>query len=122
MMLSYVMQGTNDPESAFAFYDAVLAPLGYVRGPGTRGYGPPDGPLEFWVGRPFDGQPHNVGNGSMVCFVAPSRAAVDAFHAACLANGGTDEGKPGLRRYAPDWYAAYARDRDGNKLSAVFRG
>jgi len=121
-MLSYVMQGTNDPDAAFAFYDAVLAPLGYVRGPGTRGYGAPDGPLEFWVGRPFDGQPHNVGNGSMVCFKAPSRAAVDAFHAACLANGGTDEGKPGIRRYAPDWYAAYARDRDGNKLSAVFRG
>ncbi len=122
-MISYVMQGTNDPPAALAFYDAVLAPLGYVRAPGKRGFGKPGGPLEFWVGVPFDGKPHNVGNGSMVCFEAPSREAVDAFYAACLAHGGSDEGPPGIReRYAPDWYCAYARDRDGNKLSAVFRG
>ena len=120
-MLNYVCLGTDDEEAAEAFYTAVLAPLGYGPLEGG-GFGPPGGPPRLWVGAPFDGNAASFGNGTMVCFTAPSRAAVDAFHAACLANGGSDEGKAGLRRYAPDWYAAYARDRDGNKLSAVFRG
>jgi predicted lactoylglutathione lyase len=56
----------------------------------------------------------------MVSFLAESRAAVDAFHAAALAHGGTDEGAPGLRpQYGPTFYAAYIRDPDGNKLNAV---
>ncbi len=54
---------------------------------------------------------------------APTRAAVDAAHAAALAHGGSDEGAPGLRTaYAPDYYAAYVRDPDGNKLHFVRRG
>jgi predicted lactoylglutathione lyase len=57
----------------------------------------------------------------MPALLAHSRAAVDAFHAAGLAAGGTDEGAPGLRPYAPDFYACYLRDPDGNKLSAVCR-
>ena len=56
----------------------------------------------------------------MVSFLAQSRAAVDAFHAAALAHGGTDEGAPGLRpQYGAQFYAAYVRDPDGNKLNAV---
>ena len=55
----------------------------------------------------------------MVALLAPSRAAVNAFYDACLANGGTDEGAPGLRpHYHPDYYGAYVRDPDGNKLCA----
>ena len=50
---------------------------------------------------------------------APSREAVDAFHAAALAEGGSDAGAPGLRDYIPDYYAAFVRDPDGNKLEAV---
>jgi catechol 2,3-dioxygenase-like lactoylglutathione lyase family enzyme len=121
-MLTYVCLGTDDSAAAWDFYTAVLAPLGYVKLEDNGGFGPPGGPTYLWVGKPFDGGRASFGNGTMVCLNAPSRAAVDAFHAACLAHGGTDEGPPGIRRYAPDWYAAYARDPDGNKLSAVFRG
>ena len=52
--------------------------------------------------------------------LAASRAAVDAFHAAALAHGGSDAGAPGLRpHYGPGFYAGYVRDPDGNKLNAV---
>lgn len=56
----------------------------------------------------------------MVSFIAGSRAVVDAFHAAALAHGGTNEGDPGLRpHYGAHFYAGYVRDPDGNKLNAV---
>ena len=55
----------------------------------------------------------------MPAFEAKTRAMVDAFHAAGLTAGGTDEGAPGLRPYGPSFYACYLRDPDGNKLSAV---
>jgi predicted lactoylglutathione lyase len=59
----------------------------------------------------------------MVALKAHSRAAVEAFHAAALAHGGVCEGAPGLRpQYNADFYAAYVRDPDGNKLAAVCRG
>src|SRR5262245_3813149 len=63
------------------------------------------------------------GNGWMVAFTAPSRAAVDTAYAAAIACGGTDEGPPGLRlKYAADYYGAYVRDPEGNKLHFVTRG
>lgn len=55
----------------------------------------------------------------MVSFTAPTREHVRRFHAAALAAGGIDEGAPGLRKYAPDWFSAYVRDPDGNKLAVV---
>jgi catechol 2,3-dioxygenase-like lactoylglutathione lyase family enzyme len=55
----------------------------------------------------------------MLAFAASDRAAVDAFHRLALANGGRDEGAPGLRPYGDNFYACYVRDPDGNKLSAV---
>ena len=59
----------------------------------------------------------------MTAFTAPSRAAVDAAYAAAIAAGGHDEGPPGARAsYAPDYYGAYVRDLDGNKLHFVRRG
>ena len=60
-----------------------------------------------------------AGNGTHVAFIAPSREAVDRFHAAALAAGGSDAGAPGPRDYTPDYYAAFVRDPDGNKLEAV---
>lgn len=123
-LIHYVTLGTNNLPKAKAFYDAVLPGLGLVlrTGEGELGYGPPaPGPILVWVGAPYDGKPASHGNGSMLALTSPSREAVDAFHAAGLAAGGTDEGAPGLRPYGPDFYACYLRDPDGNKLSAVCR-
>ncbi|MFX8031943.1 VOC family protein, partial [Acinetobacter baumannii] len=82
-------------------------------------FGTLDGPKLFIV-RPFDGGAPAPGNGPHAALLAPNRAAVDAFHAAALANGGSCEGTPGLRpHYHAHYYAAYVRDPDGNKLQAV---
>jgi catechol 2,3-dioxygenase-like lactoylglutathione lyase family enzyme len=134
-MLSYAYFGTNDLKRATAFYDAVLAPLGMrrcVTGDAgwdriSSGWGiyEDDGlrELALWVGTPVNGQPASAGNGNMVALRAASWREVDCFHAAALANGGTCEGPPGLRtQYNPDFYAAYVRDPDGNKVAAVCRG
>ena len=121
------MVGTHDLDRAIAFYDAVLAPLGIERVaskyPNWAAWHRPGEAAKFWVGRPFNGQPATCGNGSMTAFSAPSRAAVDAAYAAAIAAGCLDEGPPGPRaHYAPDYYGAYVRDLDGNKLHFVRRG
>jgi catechol 2,3-dioxygenase-like lactoylglutathione lyase family enzyme len=125
-MIDYVTIGSNDVERAVKFYDAVLATLGHGRfsySGGWAGYGVGGKKVypTIWLCPPFDGQPATVGNGMMIALAAQTRAQVDAFHAAALAAGGADEGKPGLRRYAPNWYGAYVRDPDGNKLACVCR-
>ncbi len=134
-MFTYVYLGTNDLEGATRFYDATLAPLGLPRcitgdaewdrisaGWGTYESGGAR-ELALWVGKPFNGQVATAGNGTMVAFRARSWREVDEFHSAALANGGSSEGAPGLRtHYSPDFYAAYVRDADGNKLAAVCRG
>lgn len=121
-MLSHVHIGTSDHPRAHAFYAAVLPALGWElkflepERPWS-GFKPAeaDRPL-LLVGRPFDA---SAGNGQMVALLAPSRAAVMAFHAAALAHGGTCEGPPGLRpEYHPHYFGAYVRDPDGNKLCA----
>jgi len=134
-MLSYVYFGTKDLEKAIVFYDAALGAIGMPRcvtgDPDwdriAAGWGIyEDGgmrELGFWVGKPFDEKPATVGNGSMVAFRAQSWKQVDDFYAAAMAHGGRDDGAPGLRlHYAPDFYAAYVRDPDGNKIAAVCRG
>lgn len=134
-MLSYVYFGTNDLARAIEFYNAALAPLGMRRcvtndldwDRSSAGWGTYEkGGLEelaFWIGLPFDKQPASIGNGSMIAFRARSWQEVDDFHAAALAHGGRSDGPPGLRlQYSPDFYAAYVRDPDGNKVAAVCRG
>ena len=122
-MLLYVTLGSNDLARARIFYDAALAPLGLVRRRQDDveiGYGAQnDSRCRLWVVTSHDRRVATIGNGSMVALAAESRAEVDAFHAAALANGGTDEGAPGLRPFHAHFYAAYVRDPDGNKLSAV---
>ncbi|SHI91050.1 Catechol 2,3-dioxygenase [Roseomonas rosea] len=129
-MFSHVMVGARDLEAMARFYDAVLLPLGLERGPdstaGPKGIcyrAPGTRHPTFDVQQPFNGESAHPGNGCMVAFFAPSRAAVDAAHQAALAHGGTDEGAPGIReRYASDYYGAYVRDPEGNKLHVVHRG
>jgi catechol 2,3-dioxygenase-like lactoylglutathione lyase family enzyme len=125
-MFSHVTLGTNDIRRAVAFYDAALGTLGLRRHETDldRGYAgwfvAPDATPNFWVLRPIDGKPASVGNGVTIGFEAPDRATVDRFHATALAHGGTDEGAPGLRpHYHPDYYGAYLRDPDGNKICCV---
>lgn len=119
-ILNHVFVGTNDIERSRKFYDAALAPLGVKRLHDTEKssmYG--EQAPEFVVTHPIDGKPATRANGLTVGFVAKDRGAVDAFHKNAMANGGTDEGAPGPRGFAPNAYAAYARCPDGNKIVAV---
>ena len=121
-MFSHVMVGSNDVNAVAGFYDAVMSSLGYpvcLRSEDCLAYGEPGMPL-FWITCPFDGQKANVGNGTMTGFLAPRRAVVDSVYEAAMANGGTDEGAPGLRpHYHVDYYAAYFRDPAGHKFCIV---
>jgi predicted lactoylglutathione lyase len=73
----------------------------------------------FWVLTPFNQQAASYGNGVQVTFQASSNDQVEAFHQMALALGGVDEGAPGYR-YRPDYYGAYCRDLDGNKLHVMY--
>lgn len=134
-MFTYICLGTNDLARAARFYDAALGVLGLSRcgvpededWDGWVGWGhyEDDGrrELALWLCEPFDGGPATAGNGTMVALTAASWRQVDEFHARAIASGGTSEGAPGLRPwYNDDFYAAYVRDPDGNKLAAVCRG
>jgi catechol 2,3-dioxygenase-like lactoylglutathione lyase family enzyme len=119
-MIGYVTIGTNDFEKAKAFYDAALAGLGAKRrGSGDRmqAYRGASGPM-LMVCKPYDGQTATGGNGTMVALTAESREVVDQVHKDALAAGATDEGAPGDR--GGNFYGAYFRDPDGNKL-CVFK-
>ena len=124
-MIGYVTLGAKDMEASLAFYDKVLATLGwsrFARHGDFAGYGPggDSAGQTVWVCKPFDGQPASAGNGTMLAFDGPTRDHVDALHAAAISAGGSDEGPPGLRdQYGPNWYAAYLRDPAGNKLAVV---
>lgn len=127
-MIGYVTIGSNDIARSCAFFDAAFEPLGYKRtfeGEGWAGYGPggkKEG-LEIYLATPENGNAACLGNGSMLAFKAPSREAVNAFHAAGLAAGGKDEGAPGVRgEYDPPFYGAYLRDPEGNKFCAYYKG
>lgn len=122
-MLSHVTVGITDFDRAFAFYDALMSVLGYPMADAD-----PETAWAFWrpadadrplfiIGAPYDGQPHDAGNGQMVALLAANRATVDRCHAVVLNRGAVDEGAPGLRpHYHPHFYGAYFRDPDGNKL------
>jgi catechol 2,3-dioxygenase-like lactoylglutathione lyase family enzyme len=119
-MLDHISLGVRDIKRARRFYDAALAPLGYrcVSDYGAMlGYGANQAAL--WVGeakRPVAADPES---GLHVCLSAPTRQSVDAFYAAALSAGGSDNGKPGLRAdYGPNYYAAFVVDPDGYRLEA----
>ena len=120
-MIGYTTIGTNDLDRAKGFYDTVLAPLGgrrtltYAR---SQYYGSPERGAMLGVTLPWDGQAAASGNGGMVALTAASLEVVDQVHAAAMAAGGACEGPPGQRM--DNFYGAYFRDLDGNKV-CVFR-
>lgn len=123
-MYSHVMVGTNDPDQARAFYDATFGALGISGEHTPKGafYGSPQTGM-FGVTTPRDEQAATRANGGTIGFNAKSKAEVDAWHAAALANGGTCDGPPGSRPYSDmPMYGAYVRDPVGNKLCAFCVG
>jgi len=120
-MIDHTGIGVADVGCSADFYDAALGALGLRRvmqmpdNVGTDGVGYGLQYPVFWIDRYH---PHSVKQHT--AFAAGSRAEVDAFHAAALNAGGTDNGAPGLRR--PNYYAAFVLDPDGNNIEAVFRG
>jgi lactoylglutathione lyase len=125
-MFSHLMIGITDFERALAFYRPLAQALGLRERfcePASQwaGWQPAGGgrPL-LVISRPYDGQPHAAGNGQMVALLADTRAQVRAVHALALAQGGRCEGPPGPRpQYHADYYGAYFRDLDGNKLAVA---
>ena len=115
-MLDHITLRVHDLAASKAFYVSVLAPLGYEvvmdfpEGLGMGVAGKPD----FWLTEDKVASPQHL------AFAAPTRAAVDAFHAAGLAAGGRDNGAPGLRvHYHPNYYGAFVDDPSGHHIEAV---
>ncbi len=124
MAVSYLMIGSNQLARSRQFYDAVFATFGGAIETDYPGfafcYRLRDG-NRVWVAPPHDKQAATPANGTMIGFDAGSEAGVAAAHAAALANGGSNEGDPGPRPlYGPEFYGAYVRDPDGNKMSFIF--
>lgn len=123
-MLHHVSVGVSDVARAARFYDAALGALGYKRVmeflPGAIAYGESRDRPQFWIGLPHDRNAASVGNGAHVGFIARSKAAVMNFHAAALAQGGSNNGEPGPRPdYGPEYFGAFVYDLDGNKIEAT---
>jgi catechol 2,3-dioxygenase-like lactoylglutathione lyase family enzyme len=118
-MLDHIGLNVSDYDRSCEFYARALAPLGFSLlmepVPRTGGFGS-DGKPWFWITDQREPATENV----HVAFTAPDRATVDAFHAAALEAGGTDNGAPGIRElYHPDYYGAYVLDPDGNNVEMV---
>jgi catechol 2,3-dioxygenase-like lactoylglutathione lyase family enzyme len=122
-MFSHVTIGSNDIAKAKAFYEGLLNPLGLVRHadlPDAVAYAAAGGRPQIWIVRPLDKKPATAGNGITFGLEAADRPAVDAAYKGGIAAGGKDEGAPGLRtHYHPNYYGAYLRDPDGNKVCIV---
>jgi catechol 2,3-dioxygenase-like lactoylglutathione lyase family enzyme len=119
-VLNHVSIGVREVARSKAFYDAALGALGYEclsAGADSLGYG--RGDIEFWVLEVRSPLVSDPRSGLHFCFSAQSRAAVEAFHKACIAGGGLDNGRPGLRPdYGPTYYAAFAIDPYGYRIEA----
>lgn len=120
-MIHHLSLGSNDVNSARAFYDPLMSLLGLrllKHSDRSLHYGASD--IIFSIETPIDGLTATAGNGAHVAFQAPDRETVRRFHATALALGGADEGPPGIRdNYNANYFGAFVRDLDGNKIEAV---
>lgn len=122
-MISHVFIGITDFDRALRFYSPLMHALGLrlkfsEADQQWAGWNAVDVPRPlFVIGRPFNGEAAAPGNGQMIALLADNRALVDQAHAIALAHGGRCAGPPGLRpQYHANYYGAYFRDPDGNKL------
>lgn len=125
-MFSHVVLGTNHFDQALAFYRPLMNLLAL-----PERFCDPQVPWAAWettygkrplliIGRPWDQGVASAGNGQVVALLAPSRSIVDQAYTLALKHGGSDEGAPGLRpHYHANYYGAYFRDPDGNKICLV---
>ena len=126
-MFSHVFVGVSDFERALRFYQPLMAYLGH-----PQRFCEPSRPWAGWqtseaqarplflIGSPYNQQAHAVGNGQMAAFMVQNRAMVDEVYTLALSLGGLCEGAPGLRpEYHAQYYGAYFRDPEGNKLCVV---
>jgi catechol 2,3-dioxygenase-like lactoylglutathione lyase family enzyme len=122
-MLDHVSLGVTDLERSRRFYDAALQPLGLVRTVDFQDRGSDYGAMAGQLGVEFTitiERGVSPSTGTHICFRAPDRASVSAFHRAALMAGGRDDGAPGVRpEYHPDYYAAFVIDPDGHRIEAV---
>ena len=119
-LIDHIQLVVEDLQASRKFYEAILRALDIPIG-GT-------GADFFWADELFvSSASSEAAQGKLtgrhhLAFQAPDRATVDKFYKAALANGGTDNGKPGERPYHPGYYAAFALDPDGNNIEAVYHG
>jgi len=125
-MIAYISVGVDDMERAKRFYLSFMPALEYDMEESAEGLSFVLRPQEhatflfpeFYVKPTFNGQPATAGNGTMIAFDARRQQQVRELHAAALAAGGQDEGPPGFReRYGPNFFVAYLRDPQGNKIA-----
>ena len=120
-MIHHVSVGTNDIKRARAFYEPLMSLIGFrllKSSDKAVQFGSSD--IMFSLEMPINGLPATPGNGVHIAFQAPDRQTVRRFHEAAIANGATDEGTPGIREnYNANYYGAFVRDPDGNKIEAV---
>jgi catechol 2,3-dioxygenase-like lactoylglutathione lyase family enzyme len=121
-MIDHVSIAVRDLKVSARFYERLLVTLGMTKlrewPDAAIGYGKKF--PEFWINRRSDMSPVPADSGVHICLRAPSPEAVDAFHAAALAAGGSSDGAPGYRaQYHKSYYAAFIRDPDGNRIEAV---
>lgn len=122
-MIGYVTLGTNDLARAAKFYDALFAEIGgkrYMENERLVSWSAGEHTPGIGVIKPYDGKPATIGNGSMVALLVDSQEKVKKIYDKAMAMGGKDEGPPGVR--FGNFYAAYFRDPDGNKLNCFCMG
>ncbi|HOV03595.1 MAG TPA: VOC family protein [Hyphomicrobiales bacterium] len=123
-LIDHISLNVADYERAKAFYARALAPLGFslvievtaemTGSIPSAGFGPKGKPV-FWIAPKGHQTP-----AQHIAFGADSRAMVDAFHAAAITAGATDNGAPGLRpHYHPNYYGAFVLDPEGHNIEAV---
>jgi len=124
-MIDHLSVGVSCIDKATSFYDGLLATLGYqclVANDAFAAYGKDS--VQFLVMKPENSKASSAGNGIHICFVAPSKEAVQNFHDYAKRNGGECAGVPGPRETypIPDVYTTFALDPFGNKIEAIFNG